>query len=98
MGKVRNSPYRTMIRPCAQIHDAGYALVKDDIEALMYLNKHLVSAVQWQDHPDIAHDQVKLGGELSIFYPDWSQDITIPNGASEVEIYSIIDGQMLAAA
>ena len=98
MNKVRNSPYQTMIRPCAQIHDAGYALVKDDISALMYLNKHLVSAVQWQDHPDIAHDQVKLGGELSIFYPDWSQDIGIPNGATESDIYNIIDSQMLAAA
>jgi DNA polymerase-1 len=98
MGKVRKSPYRTMIRPCAQIHDAGYALVKDDVGALLYLNKHLVKAVQWQEHPDIAHDEVKLGGELSIFYPNWSHEIGIPNGASEQDIYDIIDETLSAAA
>lgn len=98
MGKVRKSPYRTMIRPCAQIHDAGYALVKDDIHALLYLNEHLVKAVQWQEHPDIQHDQVKLGGQLSIFYPNWNEEIGIPNGATEPEIWSIIDNQLSKAA
>lgn len=98
MTKVRSSPYRTMIRPCAQIHDAGYALVKDDIKALVYLNDNLVKAVQWQDHPDIAHDEVTLGGELSIFYPNWGHEIGIPNGATEEDIYKIIDNELSAAA
>lgn len=98
LGKVRASPYRTMIRPCAQIHDAGYALVKDDIGALLFTNEHLVKAVEWQEHPDIAHDEVKLGGELSIFYPDWSEEIGIPNGATKVDIFNIIDQKLSAAA
>lgn len=98
MAKVRKSAYRTMIRPCAQIHDAGYALVKDDVGALLYLNEHLVKAVQWQAHPDIAHDEVNLGGELSIFYPSWATEIGIPNGATEAEIYDIIDTKLAAAA
>lgn len=98
MAKVRKSPYRTMIRPCAQIHDAGYALVKDDVGALLYLNKHLVKAVQWQEHPDIAHDEVKLGGKLGIFYPNWKHEITIPNGATEQDVYAIIDRNLSAAA
>jgi DNA polymerase-1 len=42
-----------------------------------------VKAVEWQEHPDIQHDEVKLGGELSIFYPDWSKELTIPNHANE---------------
>ncbi len=97
MGKVRNSEYRLAIRPCAHIHDAQYMLVKDDIETIMYANEHLVKAVQWQDHPDIAHDEVKLGGELSIFYPDWSQEIVIPNHATEDKIFKIIDAIMNAS-
>ena len=99
MGKVRKSPYRNQIRPCAQIHDAGYALVKDtaDAGALLYTNEHLVKAVEWQEHPDIQHDQVKLGGSLSIFYPNWGQEISIPNGAARNDIFQIVD-QNLAAA
>lgn len=91
MQEVRQSPHRLMIRPCAQIHDAGYALVKDDIDALHFTNERLVKAVQWQEHPDIQHDQVKLGGELSIFYPDWSQELVVPNGSSQSEIIALIE-------
>lgn len=100
MGKVRKSPYRNQIRPCAQIHDAGYALVKDtaDAGALLYTNEHLVKAVEWQEHPDIQHDQVKLGGSLSIFYPNWGQEISIPNGAARNDIFQIVDQNLAAAA
>lgn len=91
MGKVRKSDHRLDIRPCAQIHDAGYALVRDDTRVVAYVNEHLVKAVQWQDHPDIWHDQVKLGGEVSIFYPSWAKEIVIPNGATEIEIPGIIE-------
>lgn len=94
MGKVRASKYRLGIRPCAQIHDANYALIRDNIETLMYTNEHLVKAVEWQDHPDIWHEQVKLGGELSIFWPSWKNEIGIPKGATEQEIFTIIDKLM----
>lgn len=80
MRKVRNSSYRLSILPCAHIHDAQYFLVKDDISIVSYLNEHLVKAVEWQDHPDIAHPQVKLGGGLSLFWPSWKDEIKIPNG------------------
>lgn len=91
MQKVRKSEHRLDIRPTAQIHDAGYALVRDDIDKVLYCNEHLVAATYWQDHPEIAHPEVGLGGELSIFHPDWSQEITIPNGAAAEEIFSIIE-------
>lgn len=91
MGKVRKSEFRTSIRPFAQIHDAGYALVRDDIRPLLFMNEHLIKAVQWQDHPDIWHDDVKLGGELGIFHPNWNTEITIPNHATEEEIFDIIE-------
>lgn len=96
MAKVRASEFRTSIRPCAHIHDAQYMLVKDDIAALMFANEHLVKAVQWQDHPDIQHDEVKLGGEFGIFFPTWESEITIPNGASEEDIFAVIDEAMTA--
>ena len=91
MGKVRTSPHRLDIKPCAHIHDAQYYLLRDDLAVLAYTNQHLVEAVQWQDHPDIWHEEVKLGGELSIFHPNWSKEIVIPNGAGEDEILEIVN-------
>lgn len=94
MTKVRASSHRLDIRPCAQIHDAGYAMIRDEIEPIMYTNKHLVEAVEWQAHPEIAHPDVKLGGELSIFWPSWKEEIGIPNGATRDEVFHIIDTAM----
>jgi DNA polymerase-1 len=93
-GIVRASKHRLDIRPCAQIHDAQYFLIRDDIEALKFTNTHLVDAVQWQDHPEIAHDEVKLGGEVSVFYPTWAEECVIPNGASEKEIFAAIEAHV----
>ena len=90
MAKVRKSEHRTSIRPCAQIHDAGYAMIRDDIAPILFTNEHLVKAVKWQDHDDIRHDEVKLGGELSIFWPNWSKEIGIPNNATQDEIFAIV--------
>ena len=90
MAKVRTSQFRLHIRPCAQIHDAQYYLIRDDIDALLYTNKHLVDAVNWNDHPDIYHPEVGLGGELSIFYPNWSKEIEIPNGISEQGLIELV--------
>lgn len=89
MQRVRGSNYKLEIKPCAQIHDAQYYLVRDDVELLAWVNKHLVKAVQWQEHPDIQHDQVKLGGTLSVFYPSWKEGLTIPNGAAKDQILSL---------
>jgi DNA polymerase-1 len=90
MTQVRKGEHRLSVRPEAQIHDAGYALIRDDVNVLVYLNNLIVKASEWQDHPDIAHDQVKLGGELSVFYPSWAHDIGIPNGATSEDVLNII--------
>lgn len=91
MGKVRSSEHRLDIRPCAQIHDAAYFMIRDNIKPIMFTNEHLVKAVEWQEHPDIQHDEVKLGGELSIFWPTWANEIGIPNHANKNEIIDIIE-------
>ena len=83
MKKVRSSKFRTDIRLCAQIHDAGYTLVRNDIAALLFLNDAIVPEVEWNDHPDIYHPEVGLGGELSVFYPTWEYEVGIPNYATE---------------
>lgn len=81
MDQVRNhSKYRSYIRICAQIHDASYYMIPDDVGVASYVNDRLVEAVNWNDHPDIYHPEVGLGGELSIFYPTWNDEIVIPNG------------------
>jgi DNA polymerase-1 len=96
MKKVRDSKHRLDIKPCAHIHDAQYMLVKDDIKAIAFANRHLVEEVQWQDHPEIWHDEVKLGGEFGIFYPTWGKEITIANGATEDEILDTISKALAA--
>lgn len=94
MGKVRKSEFRLSIKPSAQIHDAQYFLIKDDIDAIMYANDNVVQACEWQNHPDIAHPDVKLGGEFSIFYPTWDKEMGIPNNASADQIYQAVQKHM----
>ena len=90
MAKVRESKFKHSIKPCAQIHDAQYYLIKEDMEALLFTNEHLVKAVNWNDHPDIYHPEVGLGGEVSIFHPTWANEIVIPNEATEETIMAKI--------
>jgi DNA polymerase-1 len=89
MTKVRASKYAKDIRLMAQIHDSQYFLVRDNPDLLEYMNVHLVKAVQWQEAKEIQHPTVKLGGDLSIFYPSWADEITIPNGANQKEILTV---------
>jgi len=94
--KVRASNHRLVIRPSAHIHDAQYFIVKDDIAVIKYANDNLVKAVQWQEDPAIQHDDVKLGGEFGIFYPNWSKEITLPNEASTQDIFEVIDKAIMS--
>lgn len=90
MRKVRTSEFRLDIRPSVHIHDAQYFMIRDNMDTLQYTNKHLVEAVNWQNHPDITHPDVGLGGELSLFYPTWADEIVIPNYANPSEVISTI--------
>lgn len=98
MGEVRKSEHRLSIRPSSHIHDAQYFLIRDDIETMKFANDKLVKAVQWQAHPDIEHPDVKLGGKLGIFYPNWVTEITLPNGATEEEILSAVHDHLSKVA
>lgn len=91
MREVRAHPvYRTMIWPVCQIHDATYLHIPDDIEIVSWVNTKLVKAVEWQEDPAIAHDIVKLGGELSVFFPSWAHEAVLANGSSEEDILDAV--------
>jgi DNA polymerase-1 len=90
LSKVRKSPHRLDIKPSAQIHDAGYMLIRDNMETLLYTNEHMVKAVSWQEDPAIQNEHIKMSGELSIFYPNWKEEMVIPNNATIADIQSKI--------
>lgn len=87
---VRNSKYKYLIKPVAQIHDAQYFLIRDDADVLLWANEHLVKAVSWQDDPAIYHPEVKLGGEFSVFYPSWDKECVIPNIITKPELNLLV--------
>lgn len=90
MKKVWAHPVmRTSIVPVAMIHDALYFMVKDDPRVVKWLNDNLIEEMQWQELPEIQHDEVKLGAELDVFWPDWSKALTIPNESSIPDIVKL---------
>ena len=91
MAKVWASPYRYDILPVALIHDSIYLLIKDNIDTVAWVNNELILAMQWQELPEIAHDTVKLGANLGIFWPSWANEITLPNQADKPTIRAIAD-------
>ena len=86
MQKVWASKYRYDILPVALIHDAAYFVIRDDVEVVEWTNRELIKAMQWQELPEIKHPVVKLSANLDIFWPNWSNPITLPNDASKEQI------------
>jgi DNA polymerase I len=89
MNKVWQSPYRHDIKPVALIHDAIYLMVRDDLAVVSWVNQNLIQEMRWQELPEIQHPQVKLGAALDLFWPDWSNPITLPNDAPAEEILKL---------
>lgn len=86
MKEVWDSPYRLDIKPVALIHDAIYIVWRNNTEITEWVNKHLIKAMSWQELPEIAHDTVKIGAALDIFWPTWANGITLPNDADQQTI------------
>ena len=85
------SSHRLDVLPSAHIHDAQYFVIRDDVATVKWFNDTLIPCMQWQELEEIQHPEVKLGGDLEIFYPDWSKKISIPNGASEQLIMELCE-------
>jgi len=86
MDKVWKSEFKYDIFAISLIHDAIYLMVKDDIAVVKFVNDNLIAEMEWQDLPEIAHPDVKLGAELDLFHPSWASAITIPNGLSKDDL------------
>jgi len=89
-GRVLRSKHRLDILPIAQVHDSQYFLIKNNLGCLKWLNDNLVECMEWQGLPEIQHPVVKLGGEVEVYYPDWSITHTIPNSVTKQEIIDIV--------
>ena len=95
MRKVWASKFRYDIKPIALIHDAIYLIIRDDIDVVEWVNKELIKSMQWQELPELHHDQVKLGAALDIFWPDWSSSLTIPNDTDKDTIRKLCEEHKL---
>lgn len=94
MSKVWKSKHRLKIMPVALIHDAIYLVIEDGLETIEFANKHLPAAMDWQELEEIWHDEVKLGGDLDVFYPHWGHGITLKAAANQAEICETVDAAM----
>lgn len=91
MERVYKSDHKYSIKPIAQIHDAIYLLIKAEAPVLRWVNQHLIECMEWQKLDEIKHDEVKLGAELSVFYPTWADEHTIPNRASYSYVKELLE-------
>lgn len=94
MEKVWASDYKYDIFPIAQIHDASYFIIKDDINVLKFVNDHLIEEMSWQDLPELHSDKVKLESELDLFHPSWNDPITLPNNLSKDGLKEVINNSL----
>ena len=94
MNKVWASEYKYDIFPACLIHDAIYLVIRDDLNVLKWVNDNLVEEMEWQELPEIAHDQVKLGAELALFHPDWSNEILLPNYINKDGLKEVINNSL----
>ena len=82
------------ILPVAMIHDATYYLVRNDVKTIEILNRLAVEQAYWNDHPDIYHPEVGLGGQLDLFYPSWATPITLPEQCTEQELIDVVNNSL----
>jgi len=85
--KLLKSEFSHDIKPISHIHDAQYFIVRDNLDAIKWLNDNLPKEMLWQELPELKHPSIKLGGECSVFYPNWAGEITLGNDTTKREIY-----------
>lgn len=90
MERVYASEYKHDIMPVNIVHDALYLMIRDSIHVVKWVNDNLMDCMSWQELNEIKHDKVKLSAELGLFYPDWSNEITLPNNINRKQIKEIV--------
>lgn len=94
MERVWASEYCYDIMPVSLIHDAIYLMVKNKPDVVAWVNKHLIECMQWQDLEELKHDKIKLDADLDLFYPDWSNPITLPHNIQSSELKSFVKSKL----
>lgn len=94
LNTIDKEGYTNDIYPIAAIHDAAYYMVRNDIPTILWLNEITVKASLWQEHEAIYHPKVKLGGQLDLFIPDWSNPLTLPEQLTEPELISLVQNHI----
>jgi DNA polymerase-1 len=87
--KVWNSPYKYDIMPCGQIHDALYIMWRNTVGITKWVNDNLIDCMEWNGLVELQHPTVKIGAELSVFYPNWSSEYILQNNISCDKILDI---------
>lgn len=90
MKRVYASEYKHDIMPVNIVHDALYLMIRDNIHVVKWVNDNLIDCMSWQELNEIKHDKVKLSAELGLFYPDWSNEITLKNNINRKQIKEIV--------
>jgi len=85
-----HSPYRTQILPSCHIHDAQYFLLRSNIDVVQYHNDRLPHHMAWQGLPEIEHDEVKIGGDVELFYPSWEHKLALPPHADHQTLKTLM--------
>lgn len=87
--KINKSKYSSDIRLINTIHDAVYILCRDDAEVVQWLNTEVVKSMEWQEHPLLKSDEVKLGAELDVG-KSWDKQHTLKNNATLEEVQEFL--------
>jgi len=90
--RLLQSPHKFAIKPISHIHDAQYFLALNNADTIKWLNDNLIECMEWQDLPEIQHDEVKLGGNVELFLKNWATKVKVPNKASLEEIKLLLQG------
>ena len=91
MNRVKKAKKDMEIVPWAEIYDAIYIETPMTVDYIYWVNKNLIPEMEnISGCPELEHPVVKMGATLCIYYPDWSVETKIPNGASKKEIKEIL--------
>lgn len=85
-----NSPHRTSILPSCHIHDAQYFLLRQNIDVIHYHNDRLPFHMSWQELEEIKHDEVKISGDVELFYPSWEHKLGLPPHADKDTLLTLM--------
>lgn len=91
--RVWDSPYRYDILFCGQIHDAQYLIWRNTVAITKWVNDNIIDCMEWVGLVELQHPVVKIGAELDVFYPNWSQATTLKNGMTKQAIFNLCKPQ-----